>query len=262
MELVSSKDGTRIAYRQSGHGPPLLLVHGATSDHTTTWPKVLSALEDHFTVCAMDRRGRGSSGDSPNYELAREAEDIIAVIDALGQPVNVLGHSFGGLCAIEAALLTSAMRKLVLYEGVPLRGADLYPPGLIERMHAMMQSGDTEGALVALLQDLVGMPPEELELLRSQTSAWQRRLANTSTVPRELATERQYVFDPDRFKSMITPTLLLVGGESPPRELNNARGVVAGLPNGRIAVLSGQQHAAMHSAPDLFVQEVVGFFME
>src|SRR5688572_24264216 len=101
MHTVSSRDGTRIAVWRSGHGPPLLLVHGATADHTTTWRSVRSTLEQRFTVFAMDRRGRGGSGDSSAYDLQREAEDVAAVIDFIGEPTAVLGHSYGGLCAIE-----------------------------------------------------------------------------------------------------------------------------------------------------------------
>lgn len=67
----------------------------------------------------MDRRGRGESGDGPAYSLDREAEDVAALVDSIGQPVNVLGHSYGALCAIKAALLTNNIRRLILYEGVP-----------------------------------------------------------------------------------------------------------------------------------------------
>lgn len=142
MQTVASRDGTRIAFWQSGGGPPLLLVHGATADHTTTWRFVLQEFERRFTVYAMDRRGRGGSGDSAEYNLRREAEDIVAVIDSIGEPVNMLGHSYGGLCAIEAALLTTNLRRLILYEGVPLRGTDGYKPGVIDRLEAMLRGGD------------------------------------------------------------------------------------------------------------------------
>src|SRR5687767_1129250 len=111
MQTVESRDGTRIAFWRSGSGPPLLLVHGATADHTTTWRFVLQEFERRFTVYAMDRRGRGCSGDSAAYDLQREAEDVVAVIDSIGEPVHLLGHSYGGLCAIEAALLTRNVRR-------------------------------------------------------------------------------------------------------------------------------------------------------
>lgn len=69
----------------------------------------------------MDRRGRGASGDGPVYHLGREFEDVAAVVDAVaaaaGSAVNVLGHSFGGLCAFGGATLTANVRRLVLYEG-------------------------------------------------------------------------------------------------------------------------------------------------
>jgi pimeloyl-ACP methyl ester carboxylesterase len=63
---VQSRDGTEIAYWTTGHGPPLVLVHGTPADHTRWWP-LLPHLERHFTVHAIDRRGRGASGDSPEY---------------------------------------------------------------------------------------------------------------------------------------------------------------------------------------------------
>jgi pimeloyl-ACP methyl ester carboxylesterase len=259
METVTSGDGTRIAFRRSGTGPALLLVHGATADHTTTWRFVLAKLARRFTVYAMDRRGRGGSGDAPGYELQREAEDVAAVVDSIGEPVHVLGHSYGALCAIEAALLTPNLRRLILYEGVPLRGAGLYPAGVADRLEGLLAAGDVEGMLVAMYREVVEMPPEEIELLRSGRDAWAARLANAPTMPRELREEQRYLFQPARFRNMRTPTLLLVGGDSPSRELDNAEGVADALPEARVVILPGQQHAAMYTVPEVFVREVVRF---
>ena len=66
--------------------------------------------------CAVDRRGRGGSGDSDDYAIEREFEDVAAVANAFKEPANLLGHSYGALCALEAALFTRNVRKLVLYE--------------------------------------------------------------------------------------------------------------------------------------------------
>lgn len=220
----------------------------------------------------MDRRGRGGSGDGADgtdsyaYELRREAEDVAAVVEAAaaasGEPAGLLGHSYGALCAIEAALLTPRLHRLVLYEGVPLRGADLYEPGVLERLESLLETGDVEGVLIAMFREVVEMPPEELELVRAQREAWAARLRNAATLPRELGEERRYAFAPERFREMRTPTLLLVGGDSPPRELTNAKGVAGALPDARVAVLPGQQHAAMYAAPELFVRHVVRFLEE
>ena len=176
--------------------------------------------------------------------------------------MSVLGHSYGGLCAIEAALLTPSLSRLILYEGVTLRGADLYRPGVIAELEAMLEAGDVEGMLTAMLLEVVEMPPEEIELMRSQKDTWGVRLANAPTVPRELRAEERYAFDPERFGTMQVPTLLLVGGDSPTRELENATEVADALPRARVTLLSGQQHLAMYTAPAVFVNEVVRFLRE
>lgn len=262
MSTVTSRDGTRIAFWTSGSGPPLLLVHGAVADHSTTWRLILPELERRFTVHAMDRRGRGGSGDSTSYRLLREAEDVAAVADEIGEPVSVLGHSYGALCALEAALLTTNLRRLILYEGVPLRGSDNYAPGAIAALEAMLDSGDVEGMLVAMLRDVALLPPQEIELLRARPDAWAVRLRNAPTIPRELKEEERYAFTPERFRAMTRPTLLLVGGDSPRRERENAEGVARGLAGARVVVLPGQQHLAMYTAPEAFVKEVLRFLEE
>ena len=113
-----SRDGTRIAWVRSGSGPPIVLVHGATADHTA-WRTAAPLLAPTHALFAIDRRGRGSSGDHLPYAIAREYEDVAAVVDAIsaseGRPVDVVGHSFGGRVGLGAALLTSNLRRLVVY---------------------------------------------------------------------------------------------------------------------------------------------------
>ncbi|MEU7815617.1 alpha/beta fold hydrolase [Pseudonocardia sp. NPDC049154] len=80
-------------------------MHGTSADHSR-WAPVLPAFEQRYTVHAVDRRGRGGRGDSEDFAMEREFEDVAAVVDSLGEPVNLLGHSYGGLCALEAALVS------------------------------------------------------------------------------------------------------------------------------------------------------------
>lgn len=262
MKTVTSRDSTRIAFWRSGNGPSLLLVHGTTANHTTTWRLIRPKLEQLFTVYAMDRRGRGESGDSPDYDLLREAEDVAAVIDAIGGPVNVVGHSYGALCALEAARVTANLHRLILYEGIPLDGKERYPRGVVERLQQLLDAGDLEGVLEATYRTVAEMSQEEVELLRSQPDAWAVRLGNAPTVPRELASEQRYVFDPERFEKMSAPTTFLVGGNSPSRELTNAMRAAQALPDARVVILPGEQHIAMYSAPDVFVLEVASALLD
>ncbi len=256
---VPSRDGTPIAVWRTGRGPPLLLVHGMVADHGTTWQRVRPLLEERFTVHAMDRRGRGESGDGPAYALEREAEDVAAVLEAIGAPTCLVGHSFGALCAAEGALRSGAVERMVLYEGLVLEGSEGPSAALVARFHGMLAAGEVEAMLLAFLREVAGATEGELELLRADEEAWARRLANAPTIPREMAAEAGYRFEPERFAGFLAPTLLLVGEESRWEEERTARAVADALPRARVAVLSGQGHLAMYTAPEAFVAAVVDF---
>ena len=254
---IASRDGTRIAYTRSGQGPPLVLVHGTTADHTR-WAPVLPAFEERFTVYAVDRRGRGASGDAQEYGIEREFGDVAALVDSLPAPANLLGHSYGALCSLEAAHRTENLRKLVLYEPPIPSGIEIYPSEVVARIQALVDVGDREGAVVTFFREVVHAPPHELEQLRSLPS-WSARVAAAHTIPREMRGSEGYVFDPERFSHLNTPTLLLLGGDSPPFFKAAIEAVHAALPDSRIVVLPGQQHTAINTAPQLFGREVVQF---
>lgn len=259
---VTSRDGTEIGYWTSGDGPPLVLVHGATADHTR-WRPILPLLEPRVTVIALDRRGRGASGDAPNYAMEREFEDVAAVVDAVAQatggPVDLLGHSFGGGCALGGAALTANLRRLVLYEPDATPGPDAFPPDLLERLEALLAEGQRDALLATLFREAVMMPEEELEAFRA-LPAWQGRIAAAHTLPRELRAVMDGAgFDPERVATITAPTLMLLGGDSPPLAQAETKTVAAALDDVRIVVLEGQQHIAIDTAPELFANHVIAF---
>ncbi len=255
--VATSRDGTPIAYWQSGSGPPLVLVHGTTADHTR-WAGVLPSLERHFTVYAMDRRGRGGSGDTASYAIEREFEDVAAVVEAIGEPVSLLGHSYGAICSLEASTLTDKIRRLILYEPPIPTAHPLFPPDVPDRIQALLDAGDPEAGLALFFREVVRMPDDELARYRV-LPAWKVRVTLAPTIARELAVGRGYRFRPERVAGSAIPTLLLVGGDSPPA-FREAIHVLAGaLPDNRVAVMTGQRHAAIDTAPELFLAEVNRF---
>jgi pimeloyl-ACP methyl ester carboxylesterase len=267
MQTVTSRDGTPIAYERGGQGPPLVLVHGTTADHLT-WELVLTELQKHFTVYAMDRRGRGESGGGGGsaYDIEREFEDVVAVIDSIGGgTVGLLGHSYGAICALEGALRSSRVRGLILYEGtfpVP-EGTELYPPEALDSIRSSLKAGDREGALTTFYRDIALISPEEIEMLRS-LPVWPARVALAPTIPHEMRAYESYVsnFDPARLGNLRTPTLLLLGGDSPALEKAAAEALDAALPDSQIVVMPHQAHIAHRTAPGVFVREVVQFLMQ
>ena len=261
MEKVRSRDGTLIAFRKSGDGPPLLLVHG-TGGTSLRWAPLSALLEKEFTVYAMDRRGRGESGDGQGpYAIEREFEDVAAVVDGIGGKVNLFGHSYGGICSLESVLLTGGVDRLLLYEP-PLKAdpTKVLDREVLGRIESLLAAGDREGVLVTFMRELVRMPEHEIEMSKA-LPAWPLRVAAAHTVPRELIAHEGYCFEADRFKKMTFPVLLLVGGESPDHVKAQMRLLADSLPNNRLTVLSGQQHVAMETAPEMLAEAVVDFVL-
>lgn len=256
MESIASVDGTRIAYQRLGDGPPLVLVHGLGAANPVVWPAA-PLLAEHFTILALDRRGRRASGDAPGYALQREFEDIAAVVDSCSEPAYLLGHSFGGLLALEAALLCQNLRGVILYEPA------IHPPegvteSFVAELQALLESGDHEQVMIRLFSTGDALDPDELQSLRSSTS-WADRVASAPTVPREVQASFHYRFNPQHFVNFHTPTLLITGENSPRFYHQDIELVHSALPESKIIVLSGQHHLAMYTAPELLLEKLLAF---
>jgi pimeloyl-ACP methyl ester carboxylesterase len=261
MNSVRAPDGTLIAFSRSGSGEPLVLVHGTGGDRNR-WRPILPQLESRFTVHAIDRRGRGDSGDTQPYAFEREFEDVAAVVDSIatpGAPVNLLGHSHGAICALEGALRAKTnLRRLVLYEPPMTMGTSIYPPQVLDRLRELTNANDREGILRTFFSEVVRMPPHELQRMQTLPS-WPARIAAAHTLVRELEVNDSYRPDDARLRRLQVPTLLLLGGDSPAFFRRAIETLAATLPNNRVVVLPGQQHIAIDTAPELFLREVVSF---
>ena len=196
---------------------------------------------------------------------AVEREDVVALVDSTDGPVDLLGHSHGAMCALEAALRRGGrVRRLVLYEGgfpVP-EGTELYPPEALDAVRSRLEAGDKEGALITFWRDVVSLTPEEIEMLRSFPQ-YPALVAMAPNIPREAQAEDGYCsdFDPARLSGFGTPTLILVGGDSPAFEKAAAEALEAALPDGRVVVLPGEGHVAHRTAPELLAREAVRFLV-
>lgn len=260
MKHVVSNDGTPIAFERTGTGPPLVLVHGTGVDHTY-WELLIPELARDFTVYAVDRRGRGQSGDTPPYALALEFGDVAALVDSIPGPVGVLGHSYGALCALEAALLTPHIHRLALNEPpVHTTVESGYSPEVLDEFDSLLKAGRAEEALLMAYR-VSETPTDELEAMRSLPS-WRARVLAAHTIPREVISVRNFAFDPSRFRNLKTPILFLLGSESPPVYKAATHMLHGSLPHSRIAILPGQGHDPAVTAPELLLREVIGFFRE
>jgi pimeloyl-ACP methyl ester carboxylesterase len=260
--VVRSADGTEIAVFTSGVGPPLVLVHGAAADHTT-FRVVGPLLANRFTLHAIDRRGRGASGDTSPYAIEREFEDLAAVAAALalevGGPVDVFGHSYGGRCALGAALLTADIRRVISYEGAPTPPGERYgDEALTGELAALADAGQNETLLETFMTRVVGMSPDDLHRYRADP-VWPRRVAAAGTIAREVAVESGDEAGLDRLGAVAQPVLQVLGGASL-REFGVATAALDDrLADGTIVVIPGAKHAAHHTHPDAVVEAVTAF---
>lgn len=257
VRAFTSNDGTAIGCFVSGSGPPIVLVHGTAADHAR-WRPILPTLERSFTVYACDRRGRGASGAGEPYALEREFEDVAAIVEGIGGSVDVLAHSHGGLCALEAARLTTHLRRLVLYEPLIPAGRPLNPRQVVERLRDLLERGDNDGVVSTFMLEIVRVAPEQLATMK-KLPAWPGRVAAAPSIVRELQAQQNYELRVERFHEVKVPTLLLLGGASPPFFKAAVETVQRALRDTRLVVLAGQTHVAIDAAPDLFAREVLAF---
>jgi pimeloyl-ACP methyl ester carboxylesterase len=266
MTQVTSTDGTEIAVFTSGKGRPLVAVHGTTSDHTT-WRLVYPLLEPYVAVHAVDRRGRGGSGDHPAYSLSKEYDDVAAVVDAAaavtGAPVDLLGHSYGGNVAFGAATQTRNIRKLVLYEGWPVPNVAhrTIPADTMSHLETLLADGEPERMLVTFFRDVVKASEAEIDAITTAPS-WPARVAASRTVPREIRASSGQAFDPKWAAKIAAPVMLLVGSDSPDEGKADPEIVAAALPDARIGILDGQMHMAQITAPELLADHLLAFLRD
>ena len=262
MRTVISKDGTPIAFDQSGQGPAIILVAGATATRLAE-TSLAVALATQFTVFAYDRRGRGDSGDTSPYAVEREVEDIDALITEAGGSAYVFGHSSGAVLALEAArLLKGRIEKLAMYEP-PFIIDDSRPPipqDYVPHLNKLISEGRRSEAVEYFMIDVVLVPAEMVAQMRS-TPMWPQIEAVAHTIPYDGAIMGDTMSGNPatlrKWASVTVPTLVIVGGASPAFFHNGAQTLVDILPNATSRILAGQDHGP---ADDVLAPVLVEFF--
>jgi pimeloyl-ACP methyl ester carboxylesterase len=258
MEHIRSRSGTTISYDKYGSGPPLVLVHGSFSDHATNWEFVKLMLQERFTVYALARRGRGETEATEGHSLEDEAQDVVTVVQAVGEPVFLLGHSYGADCSLGAAALApGSIRKLVLYEAA---WPHIISQQILQRLEKFAAAHAWEDVALTFFREVLSVPVEALDELRA-TALWPPIIADARASLGDLRALSRYDFKAAQFSQLQVPVLLQVGSESP-RDLYVTDALAAILPDACIEELSGQAHEGMTTAPEMYAQAVIRFLLE
>lgn len=282
---VTSQDGTTIGYRQIGHGPGLVLLHGSNVSGQD-FTQLGEALADAFTAYLPDRRGRGLSGPfGKDYSIQKEVEDLDALLTKTGAH-QVFGVSAGGLICLEAARTLPAIRKIALWEPALLLDGAVHTAWLT-RYDQEMAQGKVAAALVTCMKGLElggpvmnAMPNWLLESLTNMAMKSEEKKAKPDAITmRELAPTLHYdglllaemSGQLERFRSMRAEALLLEGSKGLPYLKETLDALEKVLPHmvKRIE-FPGLEHGGANnpsqtnrgSKPELVAQELRRFFAE
>jgi pimeloyl-ACP methyl ester carboxylesterase len=254
--FVRSADGTSIAVEILGSGLPFVIVNGALSDRASVATLVPLIAQGH-AVHAWDRRGRGDSSDTPPYAVAREVEDLAAVVDHAGGPVDLYGHSSGCYLAIKGVLGGLPVRRLVLHEPpfVVTDDRSRPPPDLPGRLADLVAAGDRAGAVRLFYERAAALTPEAVDRIAAGPG-WTSLIGLAHTLPYDTILTGTSQPDGRGLDQIDVPTLVVLGGASAPWMAASTRMVAATIPDARLVVLEGQGHVA---AAEVLAPEVLRF---
>jgi pimeloyl-ACP methyl ester carboxylesterase len=243
-------DGRQLAYRVTGAGAPAVLLHsgGLTSRQ---WRRLAETLAASRQVVLPDFLGYGSSTPWPvgeGFDFQLDVDAIVMLVDALEAPVDLVGHSYGGLVAAHVARRRPALvRSLALYEPVMFSVLDGNTPE-DERARRelaeldMSYRPDAQGVDEHWLSAFVGWwnGPGAWDGLGDEVRASFRQVA--WKLHQEVASLARDTTGRPGFASIGAPTLLLGGERTRPVEKRVLDVLERTLPNARLQLIAGAGH--------------------
>jgi pimeloyl-ACP methyl ester carboxylesterase len=278
---VVSKDGTTIGYRQLGHGPGVVVLHGAM-ESSQSHMQLAEALADTYTITLPDRRGRGLSGAyGRGYSVGEDVEDMEAILQKTGAHF-VFGVSSGAIIWLNAALTLPAIRKAAIFEP-PLQVDSTSARAWLTRYDTEIAQGKVAAAMITGMRGaqmgppmLRAMPRWLLERLTTMMMTSEDKKAGRDDVTmRMLAPTLHYdfqlVIDMDgaleHFRALRSDALLLGGSRSPAFLKASLDALETVLPHVRRVEFPGLGHEASGNTdrrgqPKRVAQELRRFFVE
>ena len=255
MERLTAADGTTLALERHGEQvpgrPPVVLVTPGGADRTDL-ADLAQALAPAGLTVTYDRRGRGDSGDNAvtvEGAVDRELADLRVVIEAVGKPVVLLGHSSGAILSVVAAAAGLPVAGLVLFEPpfLPRPGARRVAPDLPGRIWDLATQGRADDAVALFQTEAVGLPEELVTQVR-QAPFWPHLAGMARSLAYDVAVTARHAEPAELAGTVAVPTVVLAGRDTWPDLAEAAR---------RAAEVLGAQHRTVEGANHALVPEAV-----
>ncbi|CAL9367295.1 alpha/beta fold hydrolase [Streptomyces sp. enrichment culture] len=263
LRFFASADGD-LAYRDTGSGPALVLLHGGFLDHRM-WDDQVAALAATHRVVVPDARGHGASANATRP--FRPADDVAALLRHLGIDSAVLvGLSMGGGTAVDTALEHPGLVRALVVSGAGTSEPDFRDPwttSVLADWGRALAAGDVDAWLEAFLRFVPG-PHRTMEDVDPGVVRRQRDMA-LGTVRKHTAAEPDLrVPVPDtwqRIAAVGVPVLAVRGGVDSEDHLRMADRLARTVAHGRSVTVEGTAHYPNMERPDAF-NEIVADFLD
>jgi len=262
-----SVDGTEIAGRVHGDGPPLVLVHGGIGDGEIAWEALWPHLIDRFTCYLPSTRGRGVSADNPDHSPPRLEDDVTAFVDSIGEPVGLIGWSGSGAWVLGATERSGSVAAVAAYEPgvISVIGEDDLGRTLstVEQMGAALADGQPVDALRAFATWIC--TDEEVAALE-QTDFFERWTGAVPAMLRFIQQDASYAgaraTDPEELARIAVPVLLLRGKRTRLCTwfADAAQHIARHVAEPHVCELPGLGHFAPVLEPESIADELITFF--
>lgn len=265
---IAKVNGVRLYYHFLDNGKTsLVLVHGSWDSHHD-WDSIVPALTETFSVLSYDRRGHSQSERTADPGSVREdVADLALLIEHLGlAPAWVVGNSFGASISLRlAGERPELFRGLIAHEP-PLFDLLASDPAMAPALRDISQkigavidriaSGDHSGAAMQFIETVALGPGAWAQI---PLEVQQQIIENAPTFLDEAKDPEQLAFDLEWIVDFTKPTLLTLGGQSPPTFKPVVARLAEALPHARVMTLPDAGHVPHVTHPDAYVGTIVEF---
>ncbi len=261
MHRAASADGTEIAGRVRGDGPPLVVLPGGLGDGNPDTNLLTPFLVEQFTCYFMSPRGLGVSADHPDHSRERLSEDCAAFVTAIGEPVSMFGHSAGAVSVLGgAALAAPACRSIALYEPALPVSRPVMPEEAHARFCTAVAEGRPDDAFWILVDDVIVPTDDERALFALPGVADAATPFFPLTVRWGLDLNR--AIDATSLESVDMPVLLLEGSRSSDHYRDAVRSLSETLDDARVVEIDGAGHMGPVTHPHAVAEELLSFLLD